>query len=964
MTRQVLDLSGLTGEGWRDAVLVDPALVDGGATAYLRHIRRIGNSLQIRLAASDSADPQDAGPEFTEAFELSARAFTFASDAGGTVTLKGPTHGDNDFDDPTEPYFWTPDNGAAMGRWFGATMGDFTLTLDDGIAIHALRGRAEAGAEARASVARVTPPVRDIAGRVEAGAAGAGARVAVLGELVLADFDTAGLEIDVLALIEAGAGNGGDTLYEPAPIGGVGSLLDGELGLGSNEATINRIRRRSGDRSLDIRVPAGTLDPSIYFGTGGAGRDLNLYIQTRGELQRRPARRFEAAGTSSIQFGQYPASFATLMGSIGAGERFIFALARFVRHALSGTAQAGGAQARAGVNVLPALTLDDFDARGLDVETLALIRAGAGATLYATPPHGNAGALVAGELGIGPDEAAITRLRRRGGNMLVVNDDDLLVLSEYFGAGGAGASLTLYVQTHDGIASLPATERGTAGTSFIQFGPIGSALDAILDGIGAGDLFIFALARTAHEVSGRAEAGGAQARAAITRVTPAVRSTGGRAEAGGAQARTRAERLPALTLDDFESDGLTIEALALLRSGEGFGFTLYAAADPIDSIGSLLDGELGIGPDQVPITRIRRRLDRRRLNIEHEDAAFDLGAYFGRGGDGRVLTVYLQTAAGLAMGRASRQASSGRAFVEFGPFGAAFETLLNSIGDNERFIFAFARGNGASYVQGRAAAGGALVRATVRPIVHRLVRGRATSGEAETRARIAVVPPHEVRGRAEAGTPETRAHIARVPPHEVRGRAAAGQAEARARLRPVVHRLLRGRATSGGAVARARVRRVPPATEQYARTLRQSAPERGLLVALEIRHPAIARPVRVINDTVERVIEGNRFVPLRFDARLADGVDGQAPQAELAIDNVGREITQWVEATGGGIGAMVRFMQIIDIDDPPVEWELTMDVAGMEVDSERIVAKLGFAPLLGRAAVTLRHDPQTSPGLF
>ena len=151
---------------------------------------------------------------------------------------------------------------------------------------------------------------------------------------------------------------------------------------------------------------------------------------------------------------------------------------------------------------------------------------------------------------------------------------------------------------------------------------------------------------------------------------------------------------------------------------------------------------------------------------------------------------------------------------------------------------------------------------------------------------------------------------------------------------------------------------------RYGRALRASAPAHALLTALEISHPAIALPVRVVNDTRNRIIEGADYVALRFDARLADDIAGQAPQAELAIDNVGRELTQWIEAAGGGIGATVRILLVLDVDDPPVEWEVTLDVASMAVDAERVTARLGFDPLLGRAAVTLRHDPQTSPGLF
>ena len=81
------------------------------------------------------------------------------------------------------------------------------------------------------------------------------------------------------------------------------------------------------------------------------------------------------------------------------------------------------------------------------------------------------------------------------------------------------------------------------------------------------------------------------------------------------------------------------------------------------------------------------------------------------------------------------------------------------------------------------------------------------------------------------------------------------------------------------------------------------------------------------------------------------------------MDNVGRDLMQWLEASGGGSGATVRAMQVVAGEDRP-EWEMTLDVLSVRADQERVVAALGFDPLLGRAAVTLRHDPATSPGLF
>ena len=375
-------------------------------------------------------------------------------------------------------------------------------------------------------------------------------------------------------------------------------------------------------------------------------------------------------------------------------------------------------------------------------------------------------------------------------------------------------------------------------------------------------------------------------------------------------------RQAALTLADFDAEGLELDVLALIRAGAGANDTLFSVP-PRNTVGELIDGELGLGGGEVPITRIRRRNG--TMLVINDNDPFSLGDYFGTGGEGADLTLYMQSENALASIPVAMQGNADGNFVQIGALDAAFQALLDSIADGDLFIFALARA-----------------------------------------ARAAVT----VQGAAEAGAAETRARLVRVAALAIMGEAEAGAAQARARLRPITTRRLRGLAASGAARVSARVERVPPSSEHFARTIRESAPERRLLTALEIRHPAVAVPVRVINDSEERTIEGSRYIALRFDARLADDVEGQAPQAELAIDNVGRDLTQWVEAAGGGAGATVRVMQVLDIADPEVEWELTMDVAGVQLDAERVTARLGFDPLLGRAAVALRHDPQTSPGLF
>lgn len=151
------------------------------------------------------------------------------------------------------------------------------------------------------------------------------------------------------------------------------------------------------------------------------------------------------------------------------------------------------------------------------------------------------------------------------------------------------------------------------------------------------------------------------------------------------------------------------------------------------------------------------------------------------------------------------------------------------------------------------------------------------------------------------------------------------------------------------------------ASDRFDQVSRAGTPEAPVLTALEITHPDVAAPVRAVNDTQSHRIDNNDFVAARFSARLADDADGQAPRAELVIDNVGNVLTQWVELSDGGNGATVKLMQIVDNE---VEWSVELDVVGMQVSTQSVTARLGFDPMLHRPAVQIRHDPDHSPGLF
>jgi len=156
----------------------------------------------------------------------------------------------------------------------------------------------------------------------------------------------------------------------------------------------------------------------------------------------------------------------------------------------------------------------------------------------------------------------------------------------------------------------------------------------------------------------------------------------------------------------------------------------------------------------------------------------------------------------------------------------------------------------------------------------------------------------------------------------------------------------------------------------WQRTARSLAPSDLIVYAVRLEHPDLAQPARIVNASGDVVADGETFAALRFDLALADDVEGQAPQAELRIANIGRELTQWVDrANAGAAGATAALLEILV--DPgrssrgrgTVEWSTVMDVAACSA-GDLVRVRLGYDPMLGQPAVRVRHDPGVSPGLF
>lgn len=147
------------------------------------------------------------------------------------------------------------------------------------------------------------------------------------------------------------------------------------------------------------------------------------------------------------------------------------------------------------------------------------------------------------------------------------------------------------------------------------------------------------------------------------------------------------------------------------------------------------------------------------------------------------------------------------------------------------------------------------------------------------------------------------------------------------------------------------------------RNLLATSADEPFLVLLEITHPDLAVPIRVVNDTQNVTVSGNEFVACAFDVTWPDDADGQIPQAQLQIDNIGRDLTVWLEQSNGGRGAQCRLMQVLR-STLAIEMDITFDLTGMSIDNQKVNSNIGYQNLLAQVGTTVNFTPATAPGLF
>jgi hypothetical protein len=136
------------------------------------------------------------------------------------------------------------------------------------------------------------------------------------------------------------------------------------------------------------------------------------------------------------------------------------------------------------------------------------------------------------------------------------------------------------------------------------------------------------------------------------------------------------------------------------------------------------------------------------------------------------------------------------------------------------------------------------------------------------------------------------------------------------------------------------------------------------LFLLELTHPDLTTPLRVVGDTQDIISNGNTYTATSFRLTPPDDLAQGQPRARLSIDNVDRALADWIESSGGGKDATARLMQIMRNDPNVLELDLTMVLSNTTMTMLEISGELAFDDIYNMPACTVNYTPTVAPGLF
>lgn len=152
-------------------------------------------------------------------------------------------------------------------------------------------------------------------------------------------------------------------------------------------------------------------------------------------------------------------------------------------------------------------------------------------------------------------------------------------------------------------------------------------------------------------------------------------------------------------------------------------------------------------------------------------------------------------------------------------------------------------------------------------------------------------------------------------------------------------------------------------TASFISTIQDLESGSALFYLITINSPEFAQPIRVVNNQVDVVSNGNTFTAMAFDISLAID-DGQTlPAMTATLDNVDRSLIREIRNLQTAPEFQLDFVLSTDLDNIELSFP-EMTVGGISYDIQTIRLSITVSDILNRKWPAEEIMPRNYPGLF
>lgn len=137
-----------------------------------------------------------------------------------------------------------------------------------------------------------------------------------------------------------------------------------------------------------------------------------------------------------------------------------------------------------------------------------------------------------------------------------------------------------------------------------------------------------------------------------------------------------------------------------------------------------------------------------------------------------------------------------------------------------------------------------------------------------------------------------------------------------------------------------------------------------LLVLLEISHPFLTTPIRIVNDDKDFLFLSNNYLPMGFDISRQSDVKGELPKITLTVPNVGRGMVRWIDGSGGGKDAKMTVYLVRRSTPATIEEKLELGIESTNISIKTITFNLVIQNNLIKRSMRYIYDNKRAKGLF